>query len=126
MGGIMLTLFYYSIKIRRLLWYQMKTRLETLKKQIAKRETLIKSESEKLKNDKKKLEQLETAVMSEYMTKEGISFDENFKKQLSLAKKIMASKTTEQDIADFLLYQKTLYQHETKESTMKTEGNHHV
>ena len=58
------------------------TRLETLKKQIAKRETLIKSESEKLKNDKKKLEQLETAVMSEYMTKEGI----------------------------FLLYQKTLYQ----------------
>ena len=86
------------------------TRLETLKKQIAKRETLIKSESEKLKNDKKKLEQLETAVMSEYMTKEGISFDENFKKQLSLAKKIMASKTTEQDIADFLLYQKTLYQ----------------
>lgn len=63
------------------------TRLETLKKQIAKRETLIKSESEKLKNDKKKLEQLETAVMSEYMTKEGISFDENFKKQLSLAKK---------------------------------------
>ena len=50
------------------------TRLETLKKQIAKRETLIKSESEKLKNDKKKLEQLETAVMSEYMTKEGNFF----------------------------------------------------
>ena len=102
------------------------TRLETLKKQIAKRETLIKSESEKLKNDKKKLEQLETAVMSEYMTKEGISFDENFKKQLSLAKKIMASKTTEQDIADFFSFFEDAVSAETKESTMKTEGNHHV
>ena len=100
------------------------TRLETLKKQIAKRETLIKSE--KLKNDKKKLEQLETAVMSEYMTKEGISFDENFKKQLSLAKKIMASKTTEQDIADFFALSEDAVSAETKESTMKTEGNHHV
>ena len=95
------------------------TRLETLKKQIAKRETLIKSESEKLK-------QLETAVMSEYMTKEGISFDENFKKQLSLAKKIMASKTTEQDIADFFALSEDAVSAETKESTMKTEGNHHV
>ena len=102
------------------------TRLETLKKQIAKRETLIKSESEKLKNDKKKLEQLETAVMSEYMTKEGISFDENFKKQLSLAKKIMASKTTEQDIADFFALSEDAVSAETKESTMKTEGNHHA
>ena len=102
------------------------TRLETLKKQIAKRETLIKSESEKLKNDKKKLEQLETAVMSEYMTKEGISFDENFKKQLSLAKKIMASKTKEQDIADFFALSEDAVSAETKESTMKTEGNHHV
>ena len=88
------------------------TRLETLKKQIAKRETLIKSESEKLKNDKKKLE--------------GISFDENFKKQLSLAKKIMASKTTEQDIADFFALSEDAVSAETKESTMKTEGNHHV
>lgn len=87
---------------------------------------MIKSESEKLKNDKKKLEQLETAVMSEYMTKEGISFDENFKKQLSLAKKIMASKTTEQDIADFFALSEDAVSAETKESTMKTEGNHHV
>ena len=81
---------------------------------------------QKLKNDKKKLEQLETAVMSEYMTKEGISFDENFKKQLSLAKKIMASKTTEQDIADFFALSEDAVSAETKESTMKTEGNHHV
>ena len=87
---------------------------------------MVKSESEKLKNDKKKLEQLETAVMSEYMTKEGISFDENFKKQLSLAKKIMASKTTEQDIADFFALSEDAVSAETKESTMKTEGNHHV
>lgn len=86
------------------------TRLETLKKQIAKRETLIKSESEKLKNDKKKLEQLETAVMSEYMTKEGISFDENFKKQLSLAKKSWQAKQQNKILQIFLLYQKTLYQ----------------
>lgn len=72
------------------------------------------------------MEQLETAVMSEYMTKEGISFDENFKKQLSLAKKIMASKTTEQDIADFFALSEDAVSAETKESTMKTEGNHHV
>lgn len=76
-------------------------KMETLRKQIAKREETIRTETEKLKSDREKLASLKTAVLSEYIEKEGIDFDENFRQQMELAKKIMTSGVSGEDIEEF-------------------------
>lgn len=76
-------------------------KMNTLRKRIEKRKKTINDEQEKLKQDETEYNNLKSAALTEFMDKEKIEFDANFKQSMALAKKILASGVSDADIADF-------------------------
>lgn len=77
------------------------SKLDMLKKRIERREQIIKDETAKLKKEKEDYAKAKSAAMAEYMEKENIEFNDDFKKRMDLAAKILASGVSNDDIADF-------------------------
>lgn len=76
-------------------------KMDSLRKRIEKRKKTIKEEQEKLKQDEIEFNNLKSIALTEFMDKEKIEFDANFKQSMALAKKILASGVSDADIADF-------------------------
>ncbi|MDO4156943.1 MAG: hypothetical protein Q4D37_09235 [Oscillospiraceae bacterium] len=76
-------------------------KMNTLRKRIEKRKKTIKEEQEKLKQDEAEYNNLKSTALTEFMDKEKIEFNADFKQSMALAKKILASGVSDADIADF-------------------------
>lgn len=77
------------------------SRLDTLKKSIEKREKIVRDETEKLKKAKEDYARAKSTMLAEYMEKENIEFNDDFKKHIELAKRIIASGISDEEIAEF-------------------------
>lgn len=77
------------------------SRLDTLKKSIEKREKIVRDETERLKKAREEYARAKSTMLAEYMEKENIEFNEDFKKHMELAKKIIASGVSDEEISEF-------------------------
>lgn len=76
-------------------------KMESLRKRIEKRKKIISEEKEKLKQDEAEYNKLKSAALTEFMDKEKIEFNADFKQSMGTCKKNSCKCVSDTDIADF-------------------------
>lgn len=77
------------------------SKLDALKKSIEKREKIVRDETERLKKAREEYARAKSTMLAEYMEKENIEFNDDFKKRMELAKKIITSGVSDEEISEF-------------------------
>ena len=77
------------------------SKLDALKKSIEKREKIVREETERLKKAREEYAKAKSTMLAEYMEKENIEFNEDLKKRMELARRILASGVSDEEISEF-------------------------